>query len=146
MQSDENPIKNIEKQLEAALDELVSTRVLQASNRMDIDTLLNPADKSMDEATDKEIYQAVMVARQAQEDASINGGDDDVDDDAFIDDCPTHREVLQATSLISRYLDGLHNPVAQKLETLLGTFGHQMRLDETQSLVSTHITDYFSHD
>jgi hypothetical protein len=56
------PDKDVEKQVEAALDELVSMGVLQASNRMDIDTLLNPVDESrvMDETTDEEIYQAIM--------------------------------------------------------------------------------------
>jgi hypothetical protein len=53
-----NPNKDIEKQVEATLDELVSIGVLQVSNRMDINTLLNPVDESqvMDETTDEEIY------------------------------------------------------------------------------------------
>jgi hypothetical protein len=134
-------------QVEAVLDNLVSAGVLQASNRMDINTLLNPVDESrvMDETTDEEIYQAVIDARRAQEDTIINCGDDDVDDDALVEDRPTRREVLQAASVINRYIDGLHDPVARKLEGLLSSFARQMRLDESRSLVSTRITDYISH-
>jgi hypothetical protein len=90
--------------VEAALDELVLTGVPQVSNRMDINTLLNPVDESqvMDETTDeeisREIYQAVMDAQQVQENAIINGRDDDVDDDALIENHSTNREVLQAAS------------------------------------------------
>ena len=73
----------------------------------------------MDETTDEEIHQAVMDAQQAQENAIINGGDNDVDDDALIENHPTNHEVLQAASVINRYLDGLHDSVMQKLEALL---------------------------
>jgi hypothetical protein len=142
-----NPNKDIEKQVEATLDELVSMGVLQVSNRMDINTLLNPVDESqvMDETTDEEIYQAVMDTQEAQENTIINGGDGDPDDNALVEDCLTHHEVLQAASVINRYIDGLHDLVTQKLKTLLGSFGHQIHLDKSHSLVSTHITDYFSH-
>jgi hypothetical protein len=60
----EDLVTIVEKQLESALDELVSTGALQVSNRMDIEALLNPADKShvIDETTDKEICQAVLDA------------------------------------------------------------------------------------
>ena len=60
----EDPVTIAEKQLESALDELVSTGALQASNRMDIEGQLNPAEKShvIDETTDEEICQAVLDA------------------------------------------------------------------------------------
>ena len=120
----ENPVAAAEKQLNHALDELESTGVLQASNRMNIEALLNPADESrvMDETTDKEICQAVLDARRAQEEGLINGGDDDVDDDASVELCPTHREVLQAASVINKYTDTLKDPIARKLEGVLASF------------------------
>jgi hypothetical protein len=69
---------------------------------------------------------AVMDARQAQENIIINGGDDD----ARIEDHPTHHEDLPKSLALahqsSRYLNDLHrDPVARKLEALLGSFGHQ---------------------
>jgi len=67
---------------------------------MDIEALLNPADESqvMDETTDEEICQAVLDVRRAQEEGLINGGDDDVDDDASVEPCPMHREVQYTSS------------------------------------------------
>ena len=141
----ENPVAPAEKQLNHALDELESTGVLQASNRMDIEALLNLVDESriMDETTDDEICWAVLDARRAQEEALINGGDDDADDDASVEPCPTHREVLQAASVLNKYSDTLDDPIARKLEGVLASFRHQMRLEMSHSMKSTHLTDYF---
>jgi hypothetical protein len=112
---------------------------------MDLEALLNPADESrvMDETTDEEICQAVLDARKAQEEVLINGGDDDVDDDASVELCPTHREVLQAASVINKYIDTLDDPIARKVEGVLASFRHQMRLEMSHSMKSTHLTDYF---
>jgi hypothetical protein len=141
----EDPVTIVEKQLESALDELVSTGALQASNRMDIEALLNPADEShvIDETTDEEICQAVLDARKAQEEGPINGGDNDVDDDAPVEPCPTRREVLQAAAVINKYIDGVDDPSARKLEGILASFKRQMRLEMSSSMNSTHLTDYF---
>jgi len=108
--------------------------------------VLNPVDESrvIDETTDEEIYQAVIDARQAQENTIMNGGDDDAEDDGPIEDRPTRREALQATSVVNQYINGLDDPVARKLEALLGSFAWRTRLDESHSQVSTRITDYFS--
>ncbi|KAF8228864.1 hypothetical protein L208DRAFT_1402999 [Tricholoma matsutake] len=140
----EDPVTIVEKQLESALDELVSTGALQASNRMDIEALLNPADKShvIDETTDEEICQAVLDAQKAQEEGLINGGDNDVDDDAPVEPCPTCRKVLQAAAVINKYIDGVDDPSACKLEGILASFKHQMQL-EMSSMNSTHLTDHF---
>ena len=56
---------NPENLVTAALDDLTSRGVLQASNRMTIEELLNPLDESInvDGATDDEIYKAVMDSR-----------------------------------------------------------------------------------
>jgi hypothetical protein len=94
--SPKTQIKTLRNKVEAALDKLVSMGVLQASNRMDINTLLNPVDESwvMDEMTNEEIYQAIIDAQGAQENTIINGGDDDSDDDTLVEDHPTCCEVL----------------------------------------------------
>jgi DDE superfamily endonuclease len=58
-------VTHAEKQVEAALNDLVATGALQETNRMDIDSLLNPVGKSHDltETSDDEIYQAVIDAQ-----------------------------------------------------------------------------------
>jgi hypothetical protein len=53
--------------------------------------------------------------RKAQQNAETNGRDDDIDDNAVIEEHPMCLEVLQAASIINRYLDGFHNPVRQKM-------------------------------
>lgn len=140
-----DPVTIAEKQLKSTLDELVSTGVLQASNRMDIEGLLNSADEShvIDETTDEEICQAVLDARKAQEEGPINGGDNDIDNDAPVEPCPTRREVLQAASVINKYIDSVDDPVARKLEGILASFKRQMRLEMSFSMNSTQLTDYF---
>lgn len=61
--------------------------MLKASNRIDIETFLNPLNESctMDEATDEEIMQAVMETRKEDDD---DGGDQDSDDNAETPDTP----------------------------------------------------------
>jgi hypothetical protein len=44
--SQTDPVAHAERQVEDALDELVATGALQATNRMDIKALLNPAGES----------------------------------------------------------------------------------------------------
>jgi hypothetical protein len=135
-----------EKWVKHALDELESTGVLQTHNRMDIDGLLNPVgkDQDLDNVTDEEICQAVLDAHKAREEADINGGDDGTDDIAPVEPRPTRREVLQAASVISRYPAYVDDPVARKLETVLASFGRQMRLEESRGMVPTRLTSYFT--
>ena len=60
-----NPIINTECKVESAIEELISTGVLQKENWMDINALLNPAEEIhliMEETSDEQIYQAVMDA------------------------------------------------------------------------------------
>lgn len=142
----EDPILNAEKQVEAALDNLVATGVLQKYNRMDIEALLNPVDESqvMDETTDEEICRAVLAMKNARELAEVNQGDDDPDDDALIAPQPTRREVLQATSTIHQYINILNDPLARKLEGLLSSFRHQLCFEAQQSKQVAEITSYFA--
>jgi hypothetical protein len=70
-------VLHVEKQVEAALNDLVATGALQAKNRMDIESLLNPAGEShvLMESSDKEIYQAVIDSIAACENIEVNGRD-----------------------------------------------------------------------
>jgi hypothetical protein len=58
----QDPITHVERQVEEALDSLVSTGALQTSNCMRIENLLNPAAKHtlIDNTTDKDIYKAIV--------------------------------------------------------------------------------------
>ena len=65
----EDPAAHAEKELTHALDELESTWVLQPSNRMDIEALLNLVDELqqvMEEMTDEEICQAMLDAKKCR--------------------------------------------------------------------------------
>ena len=142
----QDPITAAENALRGALDSLERTGVLQVKNRMDINTLLNlPEESEMEAATDEEICQAVLAAHDAQEGGDTNGlgGDGNGEDDAPVECSPTYREVFQATSVIDRYIEHVDNPVARKLEALLASFRHEMRLERSQTLTTTQITDYF---
>ena len=62
--------------------------VLQAANWMTIEELLNPSDKliNINEATDKEIYRAMIDSKVQCENAATNNlGNNNVDDDAPIE-------------------------------------------------------------
>ncbi|KAF8240718.1 hypothetical protein L208DRAFT_1231660 [Tricholoma matsutake] len=112
---------------------------------MDIKALLNPADEShvIDETTDKEICQAVLDTQKAQKEGPINGGDNDINDEAPVKPCPICHEVLQAALVINKYIDCVDDPIACKLEGILASFKHQMQLEMSSSMNSTHLTDYF---
>jgi hypothetical protein len=77
--------------------------------------------------------------------AGLNSGDDDMDDDALVDELPSRHEVLKATSLINQYINSVDDPVARKLEAILHSFEWQLRLDIQQDMELTSITDYFKH-
>jgi hypothetical protein len=83
-----------------------------------------------------------MDSIKARENIDINGGDD-VDDDTPAEPRPTRREVLKALSTISKCTEDSNDPIARKLDTLLGAFNRQHRLKETQSMRATLVTDSF---
>ena len=83
-----------------------------------------------------------MNAIEARENIEINGGDD-VDDDLPLEPGPTRRDVLKAVSTIGRYIDDLNEPIARKMEAILGSFNRQLRLDETKTMKTTVLTDFF---
>jgi hypothetical protein len=94
------------------------------------------------ETSDREIYQAVMDAINARENVEINSGDD-VDNDIPLEPRPTGRDLLKAVSTIGRYVDDLNEPIARKMEAVLGSFSRQLRLDETRTMKSSVLTDFF---
>ena len=117
---------------------------------MGIEALLNPSNESqmIDGTTDEEICQAVLAARNAQPEegpTGINGRDDDVEDAALLEPYPTYREVFQAASVINRHVGLLDDPLARNVEAILASLGRQMRLNRSQSLIPTRVTDYFNH-
>ncbi|KAG6872986.1 hypothetical protein C0992_009213 [Termitomyces sp. T32_za158] len=128
-----DPIAEVEKEVKKVLDQLQLIGVLQPQNRMTVEALLNPADEAhhMEQATDEDICQAVLDARQAQEDAEMTGGVDDINDDAPVQARPARREVLQAASLIKSYTDGMEGPVARDLDHILALFKRQLCLEES---------------
>lgn len=140
-----DPIAQAEKQVESAIDGLVATGALQMSNRMDIESLLNPVGEShaMTEASDQEIYEAVMDAVKAREDIKINGGDDVDNLETLLETQPTCCEVLKAVSTIGMYVGTMNDPLARKMETILGSFNRQLRLDESKAMRNTSLVDYF---
>ena len=140
-----DPIANAEQHVESALDELESTGALQHANRMDINALLNPADESrlLDDTSDQEIYEAVQDSRKGADPAEALI-DSDIESDVPVNTCPTRRELLQAASVINSYVNTLDSTFARQMEAVLASFGRQMRLEESRSMTSTHINDYFT--
>jgi len=142
-----DPIANAERQVEVALDNLVATGALQKTNRMYIESLLNPVGEShvLTGTSDDEICQAVLEAMDARENMIMNGGDD-VDTDIPMEPRPSRRDVLKAASTIGRYIDDWNNHTARKLEALLGSFNRQLTLDETNGMKTAMITDFFHRE
>ena len=130
--------------MELALNSLVATGVLQPVNRMDINVLLNLEGEShmLTETSDEEICHTVMDLIKACEDIEINGGDD-VDEDIPAEPCPTHHDVLKAVSTICKCIKDSNDPIAPKLDTLLGSFRRQLWLDETRNMKDTVSTNFF---
>ncbi|KAF5357639.1 hypothetical protein D9758_007503 [Tetrapyrgos nigripes] len=86
---------------------------------------------------------AVQEAQEARENSEINGGDDDADDDAPLEDRPSRREAMEAVSVLQRYTHEIDEPFARKLEVILASFGRQTRLEATHAMHDTQITQFF---
>ncbi len=142
----QDPIADMEKQVEESLDDLQGTGVLQSRNRMDIESLLNPEIENMDieETTDKDIFDAVMASRSADESIDENGGDVDADDDSLSEPRPKRCEALRAVRTLQKYVETMDDPFARNLERILASFGRKTRLEETNSLQNSQITSYFT--
>ncbi|KAH9979618.1 hypothetical protein BJV74DRAFT_780309 [Russula compacta] len=57
----------------------------------------------------------------------------------------TSCEALQAISLLTKYTDHVNDPLAHKLEGLLGTLSCQISLEQSKAMKDTLMTDYFCH-
>ncbi|KAI9451990.1 hypothetical protein BJY52DRAFT_1295374 [Lactarius psammicola] len=77
-----------------------------------------------------------MDAREAHENLKINGGDD-IDNEVPLEQCLTRVDFLKVT-------DDINDPLAWKLEAVLGSFSRLLQLDEARNMKETVITDYFS--
>jgi hypothetical protein len=141
----EDPLAHAEEQVLNALDDLELTGALQATNRMDIEALLNPEGEcqTMDESTDEEIYQVVMDAVDAHKNIDKNGGDDV--NSGLVEARPTICEVQQAVAVLNKYIDEVDDPIARNLEAVLGSFNHKPHLDEAKSMRTNVLTNFFSH-
>ena len=113
---------------------------------MDIESLLNPTEESViiDNTTDQEIYEAVMASRNAQENALINGGDDDTDDNGLSEPYPTYKEVLAAVSIVKKHIDLDSDPLARKLDAIFDSFKNNLHIEHSKTMQSTLITSHFS--
>jgi len=112
---------------------------------MDIESLLNPEGEStlLTETSDEEIYKAVMDTVNAHENIHINSTDDINDIQGATDPHPTHRDVLKVVSTIQQYVKELNDPISQKLEALLASLNMNLCVDQSKSMKSTVLTDFF---
>ena len=136
----EDPISVAEKQVIILLDELENTGTLQRSNQMDISELLNPTHEAhgMDTVTDKDIFDAVMEARQEQEAGEHDGADADTEP------TPTHTEVIQMTLMLGRFTKDKDDVFIQEFESMLVLFRKWAQTDSMKNVVDSKITSYFA--
>ena len=143
-----DPVQITERLVEENLNKLEQTGVLQRSNRLRLEDLLNPEPERQGvegTVTDEDICQGVMAGKAAEENLLMVGGVDDDVDDAEILPRPSRKAALEAAATLERYVSVLEESsgYARKLENLLMSFGRQTRFEETQSMVNTLITDHF---
>lgn len=113
---------------------------------MSITEFLNPAAEMHDlvEATENDIYEAVMVAKRVKD--GLDADDDDLEKDvAPAKPGPTHREALQAVLTLQEYIGAIDNPFVCKLEVMLNLFGWMTQAAVAQSMKDTKLMDYFDH-
>ncbi|KAF8555678.1 hypothetical protein OG21DRAFT_1507444 [Imleria badia] len=113
---------------------------------MDINELVNPAAEAHQifDATDEDIYEAVMDAkkvREALEKSSDLHGESDSDE--VVEPMITRDEALQAALSLRKFTKYLNDPFARKLEVMLGSFGQQMRATAIRNTKDTKLTSYF---
>ncbi|KIK76026.1 hypothetical protein PAXRUDRAFT_18499 [Paxillus rubicundulus Ve08.2h10] len=140
----ENLVRQAEDAVESTLNTLEKTGLLQHTNQMDINKLLNPAVKvhQVFEETDEDIYEAVMDAKRVWEE-SAKSGEVDVESDAPVEPAPMCNKALQAALLLQKYMRDLDDPFAHKLEMMLGLFGRKMCTATMQNTKDTELTNYF---
>ena len=53
------------------------------------------------------------------------------------------RDIPKAVSTISKHTDNMNDPIAHKMEIILGTFMRQLCLDESRTMKESVLTDFF---
>ena len=142
-----NPLIFTKNLVSTALNHLTSRGVLQPSNQMTVEELLNPLDEdfNLDGVTDEEIFKAVMNSKAQHENVVANNGDNNIDNDALIEPPPSCHEALQAKIIIEKYIETINEPHAHKFESILVDFACSTRLTDTQKMKVSLLTDYFAH-
>lgn len=146
--SETNPLTHVEAELNNAIDSLEAIGVLHRVNRMSIELLLNSNEEAIgvDGISDGDICEAVLKSRRAQEVSEINGGDDDVDDDASPDELtvPTSRRALEAATLLKKYLGTTCRTYSRPLEGMLSQLSRDICKERNERLRDTSLLDYFA--
>ncbi|KAJ8507985.1 hypothetical protein ONZ45_g9701 [Pleurotus djamor] len=141
------PEAPVENEVDACLDHLESRGALHRKNRMAIDELINP--ESENElvgllVSDEEIVTAVQEYVTEAENKANDGADTTDVDKLDETSKPSRREALVAADTLKKYLQHIDDPFAREMEKLLAGFGWRTRLEATNEMVATQITDYFS--
>ncbi|KAF9563455.1 hypothetical protein CPC08DRAFT_632678 [Agrocybe pediades] len=112
---------------------------------MCIESLLNPEGEADDqeETSDKDIFEAVMHAKQARDNRETNVGDDN-DDDIPCRPRSSYKEIFQAVAMIRSHTNNSTDPIARRLESALSAFTIDLRNTHERSKKDTVMTDYFS--
>ena len=147
-QANNNPVSEEERLVTEALDVLEATGDLQRSNRMDITELLNPVAESSHvfDAGNKDIFQAVMHTKAAQESSKSDevSADGNNDCDEPTEPPPTWKEALQAMMVLRRYANEMDDSLVHKVEAVLGSFGRMTQVHEVKSMKDKKLTKYFT--
>ena len=92
---------------------------------MDLNEILNPAvesDHNIFDATDEDIYRAVMDAKEVRE---RSGDSSDDPDTVVVKQVTTRKEALQGAMAILNYLGTWDDPFARQVEVVMGSFGRK---------------------
>ena len=119
---------------------------MQPLNRMSITEFLNPAAETHNlfEATENDIYEAVMDAKTVKD--GLDGDNNDSEKDVTpTKPGPARHEALQAVLTLQEYIGTINDPFVRKLEVMLNSFGWATWAAVAQSMKDTKLTDYFDH-
>lgn len=136
-------IEAAETRLEHEMNTLQGLGVLQKTNRMSLDELLNAAEEQgcgMEEYTPESIFEAVQLAHRATE----TGKEDELIEEEPPKPRPTRKQALDAASVLRDYIQEVNEPFARKLEQVLASFGCQTRLEATQNMMDGCLDNFFT--
>ena len=67
-----------------------------------------------------------------------------MDKDGPVKPCPNRQDVLIAVSTIIQYVANIHDPLAHKVESLLGSLTRLLHIDKSRSMRDTVLMDFFT--